>query len=47
MKQFQTQCFPAQRDPVFSTDPFQSPSREGVRLGLLREITQPVFDVDA
>ena len=37
----------AQRDPVFSTDPFQTPSREGVGLAPLREITQPVFDTDA
>jgi hypothetical protein len=37
----------AQRDPVFSTNPFQSPSREGVGLAPLREITQPVFDTDA
>ena len=31
---------PAQRDPVFSTNPFQSASCEGVGLARLREITQ-------
>jgi hypothetical protein len=38
--------FPAQRDPVFSTNLFPSRSPEGLGLAALREITQPAFDDD-